>query len=145
MDCLTWIKDHFLCGPTLTSITIYAIYYSYICVASIIIPAKIVDGHPNPKRGPQLKYSINGFKLTVITIIVMLVFGGCIPYFNNIQLFRMSILADQFWPLLSTVNITAFIISILLYIKGYIGKSLLGEPVDKHTHGSLPLDFWLGK
>jgi hypothetical protein len=94
MEYLTWIKEHFLCIPTCTSITIYIIYYSYICLASLIIPAKTVNGHPNPKRGPQLKYSINGFKLTVLTIIIMVLFGGFVPFFNSLQLFKMSILVD---------------------------------------------------
>jgi hypothetical protein len=126
MECLTWFKERFLCGPTLTAILIYATYYSYICIASLVLPAKIVNGHPNPKRGPQLKYSINGFKLTVLTILLMIIFGGIVPQLDKLQVFRLSILADQFWPLLATVNIVALIVSTLLYIKGRVGKSFLG-------------------
>ena len=74
-----WVKDHFFCAPTATAWTIYSIFYAYICLGSLILPAKIVDGHPNPKRGPQLKYSINGFKLTCLTLILMAIFGGVIP------------------------------------------------------------------
>lgn len=111
----------------------------------MLLPAKIVNGHPNPKRGPQLKYSINGFKLTVLTILLMVVCGGIVPQFSKLQLFRLSILADQFWPLLATVNIVALIVSTLLYIKGSVGKSILGEYVDRHSHGSFGLDFWVGK
>lgn len=140
-----WFKDHFLTAPTVTSLTIYSAYYLYICVASLVLPAKIVNGHPNPKRGPQLKYSINGFKLTCLTIILMVVFGGVIPQFNQLTVLRLSVLVDEFWPLLSTVNIFALVVSTLLYIKGTIGKSFLGEYVDKHTHGSFGLDFWVGK
>lgn len=125
-EYLAWFQDRFLCGPTWTAVTIYSIYYTYICIASLILPAKIVNGHPNPKRGPQLKYSINGFKLTVLTILIMLIFGGIVPQLENLKLFRLSILADEFWPLLATVNITALIVSTLLYIKGSIGKSILG-------------------
>ena len=57
----------------------------------------------------------------------------------------MSTLVDQFWSLLSTVNIWALVISAFLYLKVKIGKSYMGEYVDKHTHGSFGLDFWVGK
>ncbi len=94
MEALYWIKDHFLRCPTTTSVLIYLVYYTYICVSSLVLPAKIVNGHPNPKRGSQLKYSINGFKLTCLTIILMLTLGGIIPQLSKFTLFRLSILAD---------------------------------------------------
>ena len=94
MEQLQWAKEHFLCSPTKISVIIYLVYYTYICVSSLVLPAKIVNGHPNPKRGPQLKYSINGFKLTCLTIILMLIFGDIIPQLKQFTLFRMSILAD---------------------------------------------------
>ena len=98
MDTLSeipsWIFSHIFCAPTLTSIIIYLTYYTYICLASIFIPAKIVDGHPHPKRGPRIKYSINGFRLTCLTIVTCVVFGGMIPYFNSVKLFNISIIAD---------------------------------------------------
>lgn len=81
MSVISWFTERFLAAPTSTSITVYLLYYIYICVASLVLPAKIVNGHPNPKRGPQLKYSINGFKLTCLTILLMLVFGGIVPQF----------------------------------------------------------------
>lgn len=81
MSVISWFTERFLAAPTSTSITVYLLYYFYICVASLVLPAKIVNGHPNPKRGPQLKYSINGFKLTCLTILLMLVFGGIAPQF----------------------------------------------------------------
>ena len=142
---LIWVKDHFLCAPTPTAWTIYSIFYAYICVGSLLIPAKTVDGHSHPKRGPQLKYSINGFKLTCITILFMVVFGGVVPQLSSVKFFRVAIFADEFWPLWSVVNIFALAVSSLLYVKGVLGKSLMGEYVDKHSHGSFGLDFWVGK
>ena len=41
-----WAKERFLCPPTLTAFLIYSAFYAYICIGSLIIPAKIVDGHP---------------------------------------------------------------------------------------------------
>ena len=123
---LTWVKEHFFCAPTATAWTIYSIFYAYICIGSMVIPGKTVNGHPNPKRGPQLQYSINGFKLTCITILFMIIFGGVVPQLESVKLFRMAIFADEFWPLWSVVNIFALVVSTLLYIKGSLGKSFLG-------------------
>jgi len=81
-------------SPTLLSVGIYLTYYSYICIASIFLPAKIVKGHPNPKRGPQQEYSISGFKLTLITIALIVLFGGIIPNLAFLTIFKISILAD---------------------------------------------------
>lgn len=130
---------------TLNSIAIYLSYYSYICLASVLLPAKIVNGHPNPKRGPRLQYSINGFTLTCVTIAIMLLFGGLIPGLESLKLLRLGILVDEFWALWSTVNVFALIVSAFLYVKGYIGKSYVGEYVDHHSHGSFLMDFWVGR
>lgn len=121
-----WATERFLCAPNTTAFAIYSIFYAYICLGSIFIPAKIVDGHQSPKRGPALKYSINGFKLTCITILFLLLCGGVFTQFNQIQLFRVAIFAEQFWPLWSVVNIFALIVSTLLYLKGTLGKSFFG-------------------
>lgn len=64
---------------------------------------------------------------------------------NSFKLFTVSNLAKEFWPLWSTVNIAAIIVSIFLYLKGRFGISILGEAVDNHSHGSFGLDFWVGR
>lgn len=45
----------------------------------------------------------------------------------------------------TTVNIVAFVTSVLLYLKGKLNVSVMGELVDNHTHGSFGLDFWVGR
>lgn len=104
----------------------YSIYYLYICLASVIIPGKLVKGHPKPKRGPQLTYYINGFRLTVLTILIVLLFGGVFPELKQIEIFRVRKLVDEFWSLFWTVNLFALGVSIFLYLKGSFGKSFFG-------------------
>jgi len=58
-------------------------FYTYICLGSILVPSKLVNGHPNPKRGPRLQYSINGFRLTCLTILIVFIFGGLVPIFKD--------------------------------------------------------------
>lgn len=111
----------------------------------MVVPSKLVLGHPSPKRGPQLTYSINGFRLTVLTILLILIFGGIFPQLAAMRLFGVSGLVKQFWPLWSAVNLVALLVSSLLYLKGRAGRSLLGEEVDGHSHGSVGLDFWVGR
>jgi hypothetical protein len=142
IDC---IRSTFLVTPTLTAFTAYIIYYLYICLGSLLLPSVKVKGHPQPKRGPQLQYDINGFRLTVLTIVIVVAFGGMLPQLNPIKLFEISLLAKEFWPLWSAVNIVAILVSIFLYLKGKFGISLLGEEVDRHSHGSFGLDFWVGR
>ena len=72
-------------------------------------------------------------------------FGGLFPICSDLKIFSISELADEFWALWSTVNVFALIVSTLLYIKGVMGKSFMGEHVDIHTHGSFRMDFWVGK
>jgi hypothetical protein len=120
------LGDTFFAKPTVSAIIAYLSYYTYICAGSILIPSKQVKGHLQPKRGPQLTYSINGFRLTILTIVLVVIFGGVIPELQGIRIFRVARLVEEFWPLWSVVNIFALIISILLYLKGKFGKSFLG-------------------
>jgi hypothetical protein len=102
-------------------------------------------GHPNPKRGPQQEYWICGFRLTILTIVLVVLFGGMVPELEFIRLFSVSLLADEFWPLMSTVNIFALLFSIFLYFKSKLALSIMGEHVDTFSHGSFGLDFWVGR
>ncbi len=61
------------------------------------------------------------------------------------KLFEISLFAKQIWPLWSTVNIVALLVSVFLYIKGKYQLSILGEPTETFTHGSFGLDFWVGR
>jgi hypothetical protein len=51
-----WLGETYFSKPNAFAVASYLAYYAYICLASILLPAKSVPGHPNPKRGPQLTY-----------------------------------------------------------------------------------------
>ncbi len=122
-----YLRSTFLATPTASTITAYLTYYAYICLASILLPSKTVPGHSAPKRGKQLHYTINGFRLTILTLFLVLVFGGVFPSLNSVKFFAVVNLAKEFWPLMATVNLVALTVSILLYLKGRLGLSILGE------------------
>jgi hypothetical protein len=91
---ISFLTDKILAAPSLSSVAIYSIYYSYICLASMLLPSYTIKGHPNPKRGPQQTYSICGFRLTILTILIITLFGGLIPHLEGIKIFSISLLAD---------------------------------------------------
>ena len=91
---IEYFLSTFLATPSLYTIQAYLIYYAYICIASILVPGHKVKGHPNPKRGPQLTYTINGFRLTVLTVILVSLFGGVFPALHSIKVFRAARLAE---------------------------------------------------
>ena len=122
----TWLKETYLSTPTSYTVAAYLAYYAYICLASIFLPAKSVLGHPQPKRGPQLTYSICGFRLTILTFLIMFLFGGIFPSLKGVQLFQLSALVANFWPLWSTVNLVAIAVAAFLYLKGKFGIKVWG-------------------
>ena len=92
MEYLQGLKDTIFATPTCSAFTAYLIYYTYICMASLILPSTIVKGHPQPKRGPQLEYPICGFRLTILTFFIVVAFGGVCPSLAPIKLFEVSAL-----------------------------------------------------
>ena len=84
MEYLQTLRSTILATPTCSAFTSYLIYYAYICVASLLLPSIKVKGHPQPKRGPQLEYSICGFRLTLLTILITVCFGGMLPQLKPI-------------------------------------------------------------
>lgn len=90
---LAYLRSTFFATPTLSTVSAYLIYYAYICLASILVPSRKVNGHPQPKRGPQLTYTINGFRLTILTIVLIILFGGVLPELKAIQFFSVANLA----------------------------------------------------
>ena len=112
--------------PEWSHVLAYLCYYLYIVVAALAIPGPTVSGHPTPKRGPQLQYKIIGFRLTIVTIVGSILFGGMISVLKPIQLFNAAYFANNFWPLFVVVNIFALLTSIFLYIKGKYNLSLKG-------------------
>src|SRR2546430_15649653 len=101
-------------GPSLAAVVLYACWFLLQTALQIIAPGKIAEG-AQLADGTRLKYKMNGwfsFWLTICLSIVAVAIGW-IP---------ATILYDQFGALLTTVNIWAFGLSLLLYFRG--GTSL---------------------
>jgi hypothetical protein len=56
----------------------------------------------------------------------MFLFGGIFPSLKGVQLFQLSALVSNFWPLWSTVNLVAIAVAAFLYLKGKFGIKVWG-------------------
>ena len=102
-------------GPTLASVLLYAFWFLLQTTLQILAPGKIAEGAPLTD-GTRLKYKMNGWFSFWFTIClsVLVVEIGWIP---------ATVLYDQFGALLTTVNIWAFGLSVLLYLHGHTSST----------------------
>lgn len=117
--------------PTLTSVGIVAGWFLFQGLLQIYAPGKWVEGTPL-QDGTRLRYKLNGWFSwwTTWAVIAAGVATGLIP---------ATILADQFGPLLTTVNILTYALAFFLYVHG----RRHGTPHERVT-GNPIYDFWLG-
>jgi len=117
-------------APTLTAIALYGGWFLLQTILQIAAPGKIHEGVPLAD-GTRLKYRMNGlfsFWFTILAAFVA-VAAGWIP---------ATILYDQFGPLLTTVNIFAFLFSLFLYFQGNASKR------SERRSGNAFYDYFMG-
>jgi len=98
-------------APTVTSVLLYGGWFLLQTVLQIAAPGKVHEGSPLAD-GTRLKYKMNGWFSWWFTIgvAVVAIAAGWVP---------ATIFYDEFGPLLTTVNIFAFLFSFFLY---WLGK-----------------------
>jgi protein-S-isoprenylcysteine O-methyltransferase Ste14 len=117
--------------PTATSVGMVAGWLLFQGLLQIYAPGRWVEGTPL-LDGRRLRYKLNGWASwwTTWAVLAAGVAGGLIP---------ATILADQFGPLLTTVNIVTYLFAFYLYFhgrrRGTRSERVTGNPV---------YDFWLG-
>jgi protein-S-isoprenylcysteine O-methyltransferase Ste14 len=117
--------------PTWTSAGIVAGWLLFQGLLQIYAPGKWVEGTPLID-GSRLRYKMNGwfswwFTWAVVGLGVAL------------HVFRPTILADQFGPLMTTMNIFTYLFCLYLYAHG----KRSGTPHERVTDNAV-YDFWLG-
>jgi len=117
--------------PTFESAWIVAGWFLFQSVLQIAAPGSGVEGTTLPD-GSRLRYKMNGWFSWWFTWV-------CLAAAAAAGAIRPSILADQFGPLLTTMNLFAFALAIYLYWRGRT-RSARGERVT----GNPIYDFWLG-
>lgn len=95
--------------PTLTSITIYALFVIYSVIACIVIPGKRVYGVQLRDKS-RILYKMNGLRMLTVGIILFL--AG--SYFG---LYPAEILIDHFGELLITALVFSVVASLFLYFR----------------------------
>ncbi len=117
-------------APTVMAVIIYVCWFLFQAVLQIAAPGKIHEGTVL-SDGTRLKYKMNGwfsfwFTFGAIGLAVTL---GWIP---------ATILYDQFGPLLTTVNIFAFLFSLFLYVRGNASRKV------ERRSGNEIYDYFMG-
>lgn len=111
--------------PTATSVGMVAGWLLFQGLLQIYAPGRWVEGTPL-LDGRRLRYKLNGWVSwwTTWAVLAAGVAGGLIP---------ATILADQFGPLLTTVNIVTYLFAFYLYFhgrrRGTRSERVTGNPV----------------
>jgi protein-S-isoprenylcysteine O-methyltransferase Ste14 len=122
---------HYIPAPTLTSAAIVGGWFLFQGLLQIYAPGAWIEGTPL-HDGTRLQYKMNGWFTWWLT-------WACIVAGVALKLFRPSILADQFGPLMTTMNIFTYVFCVYLYIHG----RRTGTDHERVT-GNVIYDFWLG-
>ena len=124
------LLDH-LPMPTPISVGILVGWFVWQIVLQIFAPGRWVEG-PLLADGTRLKYKMNGWFTWWFTWAALT--GGV-----ALHLFPSAILADQFGPMLTTMNLAVALFCVYLYWHGKILKT-----ADERSSGNALYDFWLG-
>src|SRR5262249_40915817 len=107
---LPTLENFHIPAPTLDAVVIFAVWLVLQAVLQIAVPGKMQEGTPLP-NGTRLRYKLNGWVSFCITLLL---------FFLAIRLgwIKPTIVYDNFGPLLTTVNLFAFALSLILYLWG---------------------------
>jgi delta14-sterol reductase len=117
-------------APTFTAVAAYGLWFLLQAALQIVAPGKIHEGTPLAD-GTRLKYKMNGwftFWFTIVVVFAGVALGWISP----------TIWFDQFGPLLTTVNIFAFVFSLFLFFHGKASKRT------ERTSGNIIYDYFMG-
>ncbi len=98
--------------------TIFAVWEIFQFLLSVFVP-----GSPNPgygqstPAGHKLTYNVNGLRAWVISHAVLYV------AVYQLQLFKASVLYDEWGALFVVANIFGFVLTVLAYIKAWVAPS----------------------
>lgn len=129
--------------PTLKQALIFPAYVLFLAVAGFLVPGYYHKGTPALDK-KVYSFKINGLRL-LIALLMSLAAG---VHFN---LFKPTIIYDNFVPIFITVNFSALLLSTVLYVKGVIAGYkgsvvegfVMGTELMPHLFGINVKFFWL--
>jgi len=122
--------------PTLQSVNILAAVLAYSVVASLIIPGPYFLGAPLKDNRPRVNYRLNGLRVHILAMILYVVGSD-----YGLNLYRATIIHDNYGALLTTTVVWAFLFSAYLYVRA----TFMIPKIDQNYHSSNPVEnFWIG-
>ena len=124
------LESFYIPAPTLDAVVIFAVWIIFQAILQIVVPGRMELGTPLPD-GTRLSYKLNGWVSFCITLAA---------FFLAIRLewIKPTIVYDHFGPLLTTVNLFAFGLSLFLYFFGKLRKG------DEKPAGNFFYDYFMG-
>jgi len=114
--------------PTIEQIIILPAYIVFMWIFSYIVPGYYHRGVPlNDKT--EVDWKINGLPLFIFTLGTYII---CVKF----NIFKGTILYDNFLPLLIQANIISLLLSIILWVKGTLARKGTGNFVHDFVMGT---------
>jgi protein-S-isoprenylcysteine O-methyltransferase Ste14 len=115
-------------APSGVAVALYGAWLLWQVALSLALPGRIAVGPPLAD-GSRLPYRTNGwlsFWATAGGVAVAVALGWIPP----------TVLYDELGPLLTTVNLVAFVLGLLLYLRGRASGAARGHPVRDYFMGT---------
>lgn len=122
--------------PNAESICIFGGILGFLAIGGVVVPGEQIKGTPLKKPAPtgekRYIYKINGLRLWLLSIVAYL-FGAYI-----LNLYRATIILDNYGPLLSTATLFSIGFSLYLHVTGALG------PQPNYRSDNVLINYWCG-
>jgi hypothetical protein len=125
--------------PTYTSIVIYSTYFIVQFLFARFLPGKIGKSIPL-ENGTVLTYRVNGLLAYFLTFFLFFLIPFRIFMFyagGYLNLFKLTLVYDNLFPLISTTNYAVWLLYIVVLFKGI-------NSTEKFPFDSYVRQFWFG-
>jgi protein-S-isoprenylcysteine O-methyltransferase Ste14 len=135
MDLLSVIQTGFSLPNTASVAIMTAVVVSTV-ILTLIVPGPRFKGAPLKNNRPSIIYKLNGLRVQILSIILYILGSSWV-----LNLYPITIIYDNYGPLLTTTLFYSFILSAILYVRAifFIPKA------DRDYVSTNPIvNFWCG-
>ncbi|KAL0477923.1 delta(14)-sterol reductase [Acrasis kona] len=123
-------------APTFQSVNILAAVLSYCVISTLAIPGPYFLGAPLKDNRPRVTYVLNGLRAHILAMILYIVGSD-----YCLNLYKATIIYDNYGPLLTTTVLWAFLFSAFLYLRA---KFVIPKVDQNYQSDNFLVNFWCG-